>query len=76
MLSYEQCRQIAHKKAESYNTAIGKSYHIGKDYAFESVEEYVGVFPTVVDVNNGNTYPLWIYLNDNDLSMDDMQEMT
>ena len=75
MLSYEQCKHIASKKAADHNTKLGKSYKLGKDYVFEAVEERVGIFPTVVDTNTGNTYPLWIYLNDNDLSMDDMQEM-
>ena len=75
MLSYEQCRLIAHEKAEHYNTALGKSYKLGNDYVFEAVEEFVGVFPTVVSTENGSTLPLWTYLNEKDLSMDDMQEI-
>lgn len=76
MLSYEDCKKIAIKDAEGYNTTIDKAYTIGKDYAFEnSKEELMGILPVVVLRETGDCTGLWAYLNKEDLTMDDMQEI-
>ena len=74
MLSYEECRKIAERKAAQYNVNISKAYTLGDAYVFETDVEFTGAFPLVVD-KNGATYGLWHYLNEKDLTMDDMSEL-
>lgn len=73
MLNYDNCKQIAIKKAESYNTSIDKAYLINGDYAFDTKEEFIGIFPVVIRKKNGDMFGLWEYLNKSDLTMDDMR---
>ena len=76
MLNYEECRERAINKANRYNTVIDKAYKLGESYVFDnSKEEFVGVLPVVVNPNNGEVSGLWNYLNEADLTMDDMQEI-
>lgn len=74
MLTYEECKNIAIEKAKSYNVSITKVYNIGNDFVFDTDVKFEGVFPVVVSSENGNTKGLWIYINEKDLSMYDMEE--
>lgn len=76
MLDYRECKRIAQERAEAFNAEIDKAYKIGESYAFDSSKgEYVGILPMVVNTNSGETKGLWHYLNEVDLTMDDMQEI-
>lgn len=72
MLNYDNCKQIAIKKAESYGATLEKAYLINGDYAFDTKEEFIGIFPVVIRKKNGDMFGLWEYLNKSDLTMDDM----
>lgn len=75
MLTYSECKSIAQGKALTVNAIIDKAYSLGGNYVFDTKEEYIGIFPIVVDTANGNIYRLWQFLNEYDMSMDDMQEV-
>ena len=75
MKTYDECRKIAEEMAKSYNATISKAYTIGSDYVFDTDDEVIGVFPLVVLSETGNTSGIWNYLNTNDKTMDDMQEI-
>ena len=74
MMKYEECKKIAEEIADKYNVTIDKAYNIGNDFAFDTNEEYEGVFPLVVCANDGFAMGIWQYVNDKDMSMDDMIE--
>lgn len=76
MREYNECKEIALKKAEYHKITIDTAYKIGDDYAFDnSREEVIGILPFVVDADTGECVSLWYYLNDKDLTMDDMQDI-
>jgi len=74
MFSYEECKEIAQTRAEKYNVTINKAYSLGEDYVFDSEVECDGIFPVVVKTEDGSCVGLWRYVNENDMSMDDMIE--
>ena len=59
-------------KGGHYDTSIDKAYLINGDYAFDTKEEFIGIFPVVIRKKNGDMFGLWEYLNKVDLTMDDM----
>lgn len=74
MISYEKSKQIAVDKAKQYNVVIDKAYKLKDAFVFEnSKDDIVGVLPIVVD-KEGVCHGLWQYINDNNLTMDDMIE--
>lgn len=76
MMNYAECKAIAEEKAKNFDIEINAAYKLGENYVFDNTEEeYIGILPFVVDVNTGNTKGLWHYLNEADLTMDDMQEI-
>lgn len=76
MKNYEECRDIAEKRAKAFGATTNKAYKLGNDYVFENAdEEFIGVLPMVVSTETGDTSGLWQYLNANDMTMDDMQEI-
>lgn len=76
MLSYEDCKNIAKKDCDGFGATINKAFSIGKDYVFDNSEvEYMGILPIVVSSETGDCFGLWAYLNKEDLTMDDMQEI-
>lgn len=76
MLNYNDCRMIAEDHAKYFNATIDKAYRIGTDYAFDnSKEKFAGGIPFVVSAENGKCEGLWSYLNENDMSMDEMEEI-
>lgn len=76
MMNYEECKAIAENRAKSYDININAAYQLGENYVFDNTEEeYIGVLPMVVDVNTGEIKGLWRYLNEVNLTMDDMQEI-
>ena len=72
-MEYEEIKNIALSRAETYGVTIDKAYTLGDAFVFETKEEFVGTFPMVID-KQGNNYGLWYYLNEHDLTMDDMVE--
>ncbi len=74
-MNYAECKEIAENKVKIFNATIGKAYKLGDDYVFDSSEEYIGIFPVVVSSKDGKCTGLWQYLNENDMTMDDMQEV-
>ena len=77
MLNYKECKKIAIDHAKYFNATVDKAYRIGTDYAFDnSKEKFAGRIPFVVSAENGECVGLWSYLNDHDMSMDDMEEIT
>lgn len=77
MFDFDACKGIAEKKAEEYNASIDTAYKIGNDYAFDNTsEKWTGVFPFIVETATGAICGLWEYLIRNDMTMDDLQEMT
>ena len=75
MLGYEECKEIAQRRADEHKISIDKAYDIGNDYVFDnSADEAIGILPMVVNADNGEIKGLWLYLNDNDMTMDDMIE--
>ena len=76
MLNYEESKAIAEERAKAFDAIVDKAFKLGDNYVFDSSkEEYAGVIPFVVDVNSGEIKDLWNYLNEADLTMDDMQEI-
>lgn len=76
MLSYEECKKAAVKKAEEHGIELDTAYSIGQDFVFESSkEECIGILPVVVSRKDGQCMGLWPYLNQHDMSMDDMQKV-
>ena len=75
MLTFDECKAIADNRAQEYGTEITKAYKIGKDFAFDTDEQFTGVFPFVVVAESGTASGLWEYLVENNLTMDDMQEV-
>lgn len=76
MLSYEECKKTALKKAEECGIELDTAYSIGQDFVFESSkEEYIGILPVVVSSKDGQCMGLWPYLNQRDMSMDDMEKI-
>lgn len=75
MLTFDECKAIADSRAQEYGTEITKAYKIGKDFAFDTDEQFSGVFPFVVVAETGAESGLWGYLVENNLTMDDMQEV-
>ncbi len=75
MLTYETCKNVAIKKAESFNNSISKAYILNGNYVFDSDVECMGVLPVVVSRKTGETIGLWKYLYNNNLCMDDMKEI-
>ena len=75
MKSFEECMEIARKKAEAVGVEITKAYSLGNGYVFDNDEEYLGVLPIVVDRETGETWGLWAYLNTHNLTMDDMVQV-
>lgn len=76
MMNYEECKAIAENRAKSYDINLNAAYQLGGNYVFDNTEEeYIGVLPMVVDVNTGEIKGLWRYLNEVNLTMDDMQEI-
>lgn len=76
MLSYAECKEIAIKKAEDYNSTVDTAYKLGEDYVFSnSRESVIGILPVVVSTETGACKGLWPYLIDTDFTMDDMQEI-
>lgn len=75
MLSYETCKEIALKNAETFGAVINKAYKLKGAYVFDDdTSQYAGGIPIVVDAMNGSCFGLWRYLNDKNLTMDDMIE--
>lgn len=74
MLTFDECKVIAERHAQEYGTKIEKAYKIGNGFAFDTPEQFTGVFPFVVDAETETSSGLWEYLVKNNLSMDDMQE--
>lgn len=74
-MNYAECKEIAENKAKAFNATIDKAGKLGDDYVFDSSEEYIGIFPVVVRSKGGKCTGLWQYLNENDMTMDDMQEV-
>ena len=75
MLKYEECKEIALKKAKACGVMIKSAYKIGMDYVFDSSPESIGKFPVVINIRDGKTYGLWRYLNAFKQSMDNMKEI-
>lgn len=76
MLEYQECKRIAQERAAAFGADIDKAYKLGGNYVFDSTqEEFAGIIPLVVDANSGEIQGLWHYLNEADLTMDDMQEI-
>ena len=80
MLRYDECKEIALRKAEEMGCVINSAYELGKNaYVFnDTTKDYVGVLPIVVDRNSGICSGLWYYLinsEDLTLTMDDMKEV-
>ena len=76
MKTYEECKEIAIERAKAFNAQIDKAYKLGDSFVFDnSEEEYIGVLPMVVEAESGAIKGLWVYLNEKDLSMDDMTEI-
>lgn len=78
MLSYEECKKAALKKAEECGIELDAAYSIGQDFVFvfeSSKEEYISILPVVVSSKNGECMGLWPYLNQHDMSMDDMEKI-
>lgn len=73
-MTFEEMKAIAEEKASAYGQKISKAYKLGNAYVFETEEEIIGSFPLVVDTE-GNQSALWAYLNEHDLTMDDMVEI-
>ena len=74
MLSFDECKAIAEEKAKEYGAEITAAYKIGNDFAFDTAEKWVGVFPFTVDSETGEICGLWEYLCRTGKTMDDMQE--
>ena len=76
MLTFDECKAIADKKAAEYGVDIDGAYKIGNDYAFENKsQEWAGVFPFVVESESGVVCGLWEYLIKENKTMDDMQDV-
>ena len=74
MLTYEECKRIAVNRAKGYDLTINKAYKLNGAYVFDSNVELMGILPIVVDTE-GNTKGIWAYINEHDLTMDDMEEI-
>lgn len=74
MLSFDECKAIADNRAQEYGAEIAKAYSIGNDFAFDTDEQFIGVFPLVVESKTGKACGMWEYLVKHNLTMDDMQE--
>ena len=75
MLSYDECKQMAEEKAESYGLKITKAYRLGDAFVFDTDIECEGIMPVVIDPETEKTTGLWRYINDKDLEMGDMKEI-
>ena len=73
-MTFEQAEEIATRKAEQHGATIDKVYKLGDAYVFDTKEECMGIFPLVID-KEGVRHGLWIYLQEHDLTMDDMVEV-
>ena len=73
MLDYGKCKKIAENYAKNRGVKIDSASKIGEDYVFDnSKEKYIGILPFVVNAENGECGSLWHYLNNKDMTMDDM----
>lgn len=76
MAYYEEAKEAALSIASAYGIKLDKAYKLGDGYVFDSsTEEWVGIIPIAVDGKTGKTKSLWHYLNEKDLTMDDMEEI-
>ena len=73
-MTLEEARELAQMRAEQYGTTIAHVYTLGDAFVFEATEEFAGVFPLVVD-KDGERFGIWEYINEYDLTMDDMKEV-
>ena len=77
MMNYQECREIAENRLNDSNIIINRAYRLGEDFVFDNKdEEYIGKLPVVVRSINGECLPLWHYLNEFDMYMDDMIEIS
>lgn len=76
MKSYEECKEIAKKYVEDTVCTINSAYELPDAYVFDNSSEiYAGIVPFAVIKETGKVKDVWGYLEESNLTMDDMEEI-